>query len=140
MLRWEGGVNANVRRTIATGVQVNNRPYPDIDHTKETLILLLELLLIENLHRKHAIFGNSPAQLQSVCSISCRNWCLGCKDAQIEAFVPVWIQGLLDHSRCLSLLSVHRDNSKWIRKTFCFHQLSLFQALHSTRLRRRSRL
>jgi hypothetical protein len=49
------------RRTIAASVQVDNGPYADIDDAEEALVLLLELLLVEDLDRQNALFGDSPA-------------------------------------------------------------------------------
>jgi hypothetical protein len=36
--------------TIFTGREINHIPYADIDDSQESLILLLELLLVENLN------------------------------------------------------------------------------------------
>lgn len=46
--------------TITTGIEVYDRPYADIDDSQEALVLLLELLLVEDLHREHALFVYFP--------------------------------------------------------------------------------
>jgi hypothetical protein len=54
---WEGYVS----RTITTGVQVDDTANTDVDNTEETLILLLELLLVKDLNGEDALFVGSPA-------------------------------------------------------------------------------
>lgn len=47
--------------TIAPCIQVDHRAYADVDNAQKALVLLLELPLIEYLHREHAVLGYSPA-------------------------------------------------------------------------------
>jgi hypothetical protein len=56
-----------IRRTVAARVQVDNRAYADVDDAEKALILLLELLLVEDLDRQHALFVDSPAPCISEC-------------------------------------------------------------------------
>lgn len=46
--------------TIFTILKVNHISNADVDHTQETLILLLEFLLVKHLNRKYAILGRVP--------------------------------------------------------------------------------
>ena len=46
--------------TIAADVKINHVADSDIDDSKKSLVLLLELLLIENLYGKYTILGRSP--------------------------------------------------------------------------------
>jgi hypothetical protein len=48
-------------RTITTSVQVDDTANTDIDNTEETLVLLLELLLVKDLNGENALFVGSPA-------------------------------------------------------------------------------
>ena len=47
--------------TITASVQVDNGADADVDDAEEALVLLLELLLVEDLHRQHALFVDPPA-------------------------------------------------------------------------------
>lgn len=51
-------------RTITTGIQVNDTANTDIDNTKETLVLLLELLLVKDLNGENALLVGSPAGIR----------------------------------------------------------------------------
>ena len=57
--------SAFFRRTITTHRQVNDIADTDIDDSEETLVLLLEFLLVENLNRKNAVLVDSPANIRS---------------------------------------------------------------------------
>ena len=48
-------------RTITASIQVDDTANTDIDNTKETLVLLLELLLVKDLNGENALFVGSPA-------------------------------------------------------------------------------
>jgi hypothetical protein len=52
--------------TIAADVEVNHVADSDIDDSKKSLVLLLELLLIENLYGKYTIFGCFPRWCQTL--------------------------------------------------------------------------
>jgi hypothetical protein len=54
------------KHTISTSVQVDDIAYANIDHTKEALILLLELLLVEYLDSQDTVFGDSATMLLSI--------------------------------------------------------------------------
>ena len=47
--------------TIASGVQVDDTPYPHVDDAQKALVLLLELLLVKDLYGQHAVLGHPPA-------------------------------------------------------------------------------
>lgn len=67
----------------------------NIDDAQKSLVLLLELLLIKDLHGEDALFVG----------------------AEIKALVPVWIQCSLDDGRGLGLLSAERRHCKGIWKS-----------------------
>lgn len=46
--------------TVAAHIKVKDRVHLDIDNTKESLILLFELLLVEHLYGYHASIGYLP--------------------------------------------------------------------------------
>ena len=46
--------------TITPRIEVYNRPYADVYDAEETLVLLLELLLVKDLNRKDALFVHPP--------------------------------------------------------------------------------
>lgn len=79
---------------ISTSVQVDDRPYADVDDAEESLVLLLEFLLVEDLDRENAFFVHS----------------------HVEALVPVGVQRLLDDARGARLLAIDRGHGKWVRK------------------------
>jgi hypothetical protein len=47
-------------RTITTHGKINDISDPNIDDTKEALVLLFELLLVKDLDRQNAILVDSP--------------------------------------------------------------------------------
>jgi hypothetical protein len=51
--------------TISTSIQVNNAPHPDVHYTQETLVLLLEFLLVKDLHGENALFRDFPGRLSA---------------------------------------------------------------------------
>ncbi len=57
-------VNATILRqvkpTVSANVQLHDRSDPDVDDAQESLVFLLELLLIEDLHREDAILRDLP--------------------------------------------------------------------------------
>jgi hypothetical protein len=53
-------------RTVPTRVQVDYRPYADVYDAEEALVLLLELLLVEDLNREHALLVDLPGRGVSV--------------------------------------------------------------------------
>lgn len=55
-----------VKRTITASIQVDNGAYADIDDAEKTLVLFLELLLVEDLDRQDAFFVHPPAPCISV--------------------------------------------------------------------------
>jgi hypothetical protein len=53
--------------TVTTRVQVDYRPYADVYDAKKALVLLLELLLVKDLNREHALLVDLPGRGVSVC-------------------------------------------------------------------------
>jgi hypothetical protein len=101
-------------RTIPTSVQVDDIADSDIDYTEESLILLLELLLVKYLQCQHTVFRNSTAATHQH-TIS-KYLQIGGASVQIEALIPVGIEGLLDHAGGSCLLAVDRRDCEWIRE------------------------
>jgi hypothetical protein len=52
--------------TITTRVQVDDRPDTDVYDAEEALVLLLELLLVKDLDREHALLVDPPGRGVSV--------------------------------------------------------------------------
>lgn len=48
------------KATITARIKIYNRPYAHIYDTEETLVLLLELLLVKDLNRQNALFVHFP--------------------------------------------------------------------------------
>lgn len=88
-------------RTITTHLKIDHISDADIDDPEETLILLLELLLVEYLNRENAVLIDSPAPNPPLTPLffhrSSSNQYVGHNDVQIERLIPIWVQGLLDH-------------------------------------------
>ena len=51
-------------RTITASIQVDDAANTNIDNTEETLVLLLELLLVKDLDCENALFVGSPAGIR----------------------------------------------------------------------------
>lgn len=49
--------------TITAGIEVDDIADSYVDDAEKALILLLELLLVEDLHREDAVFGDSPVKI-----------------------------------------------------------------------------
>lgn len=50
----------DINLTITSSIKINNGANANIDDTKETLILLLELLLVKYLNRQYTVFTRPP--------------------------------------------------------------------------------
>ena len=48
--------------TISANIKIDDISDPDVDNAQEALILLLKLLLVKDLDREDAIFGDSTVQ------------------------------------------------------------------------------
>jgi hypothetical protein len=96
-------------RTVTAGVQVDDRAYADIDNSEEALVLLLELLLVEDLHREDALFVDLPALLSAWSGVYSVEY-----DVHVEALVPVGVQRLLDDARGARLLAIDRGHGEGI--------------------------
>lgn len=80
--------------TISSHIQINDIADADVDHTKEALVLLFELLLIKDLDGENAVFSDSPSPIVSdkECTGSRRDC-----DEHIKDLIPIRIQGLPDY-------------------------------------------
>ena len=100
--------------TITAGIEVDDIADSNVDNTKEALISLLEFLLIEDLHREHTIFCDSPRiRFEYDFTLVFDRYHL-----QIEAFVPVRVQGLLYGGRGVGLLASDGDDSERVWKSY----------------------
>ena len=106
-----GGTASDEGRTVSIGGKFDDISNADVDDAEKALVLLLELLLVKDLHAKYR----------------------GVLDLDIEGLVPVPGSGsaravtvlgrnararvhrLLDSSCCHRLIPVHRDDSERIR-------------------------
>ena len=98
--------------TISIGCQLNNVADTNIDHPKESLILLLELPLVEHLHGENAVFIDLAAE--SLAATLLNRW----YHIQIEAFIPIGVEILLRHRSGSSLLAIYGGHREWVR-FFC---------------------
>jgi hypothetical protein len=80
---------------ITTHREVDNIADSDVNDTEETLVLLLEFLLVKYLDRKNAVLI----------------------DSQVEWFIPVGIQSFLDHRSGMCLLSSDGGHGERIRES-----------------------
>lgn len=84
------------RRTICTVGELNDIADANVDDTEKTLILLLELLLVEHLNRQYAVL---------VC-------------AEVKTLVPVGVQGPFRDGRRLGLLPIEGGDSEGVREAY----------------------
>ena len=56
-------MTASARLTILPGAEINDISNADIDDAEESLILLLELLLVKYLYRQYALLRGAPISL-----------------------------------------------------------------------------
>lgn len=98
--------------TIGIWGELNNVADPNVNHTEEALVLLLELLLVKNLNGQYAVLIHSTV-VALVRIPTVRHLGIG---AQIKALVPVRAEGALGHGGGLRLLAIDGRNGKWVRK------------------------
>jgi len=79
---------------ISIGAKLNRIAYSNIDNTEKTLVLLLELFLVEDLDSQNAVLGHP----------------------EVEALVPVRVKSPLGDLRGLRLFAIDRNHGEWIRK------------------------
>lgn len=84
------------RHTVCTISKLNDIADADVDDAQETLILLLELLLVEDLDRQYAVL---------VC-------------AEVKALVPVGVQGPFRDRRRLGLLPIDGGDGEGVREAY----------------------
>ena len=101
--------------TIAANIELYDRGDFHVDHPQEALVFLLEFLLVKDLNREDIFFFDLPAR--NLATIHQQRY--KPSDAQVEAFIPVWVQGLLYYSCSLRLLPIDRRNRERIRKPYC---------------------
>lgn len=99
--------------TITTDVQINDTAESDIDDTEESLVLFLELLLVEYLNCKDAFLGRFPVVRVSL-SRALR--VTATANAQVKALIPVRIQRLFDDTRRFGLLAIDGRDGEGVRK------------------------
>jgi hypothetical protein len=99
--------------TIAADVEINHVADSDIDDSKKSLILLLELLLIENLYGKYTIFGCSPRWCQTLSCYALASQ----RNVHVKDFVPIRIQCLLDDRGRSCLFAADCRNCEGIRES-----------------------
>ena len=110
--------------TVAPRIEVDDRPYADIDDAEEALVLLLELLLVKDLDCEHALFVDPPALYISIypglyCTALYDTALHGTgawADVHVETLVPVGVQRLLDDARGARLLAIDRGHGEGIRE------------------------
>ena len=103
-----------VALTITAGIEVDDIADSNVDNSKEALISLLEFLLIEDLHREHTLFRDSPRiRIEYYVTLVFDSYHL-----QIEAFVPVRVQGLLYDGRGVGLLASDGDDGERVWKSY----------------------
>lgn len=78
---------------FASKIEIDGLSDRNVDYSQETLILLLELLLIEDLDSE-----DTPVF-----------------DVNIERLVPIRVQCFLDCSGRVCLLAIDGDNREWVR-------------------------
>jgi hypothetical protein len=99
--------------TVTPHIKIEHCADLYVDDTKEALILLLELLLIEDLDSNDASVGDLSIGIQirkgeyiyillSLSSLS---------DIQVEAFIPIRVQGFLHNSGCMRLFTIDSNHS-----------------------------
>ena len=101
-------------QTVSVGSELDDVADPDVDDAQESLVLLLELLLIEHLHGEDAVFIHSAGRWLDTTD-PCGQWG---RDPQVETLVPVGVQRPLGDGRRLCLFAVDRGYGKWIRKAW----------------------
>lgn len=99
-------------RTIFSRVEVHKISNADVDDTKEPLVLLLKLLLVEYLHCKYTVLSNAPAVMLVPMRV-----CNQRNAAHLEGLIPVWVQSLLDDLCSFCLLSIDSCDCEWVRET-----------------------
>lgn len=103
----------SMERTVTASVQVNDRANADVDYAEKALVLLLELLLIKDLHRQNALFVYPPVDAVSRGTTFADVWWCG---VHVEALIPVGVQRLLDHTRSARLLAIDRGHGEGVRE------------------------
>lgn len=102
-------------RTITTHGKINDISDPNIDDTKEALVLLFELLLIEDLDRQNAILVDSPiSTIEPLITSPRSSDQVGHHHVQVEGLIPVRIQSLLNHRSRMGLFAPYRSHGEWI--------------------------
>ena len=99
--------------TITTGIKVDYTANAYIDNAQEALVLLLEFLLVEDLHCEDALFGDFPDL------ISVLVWKYDRQQVHIhvKALIPVGIQSLLDDSGRARLLTTNGRDGEGVRES-----------------------
>lgn len=88
--------------TIFIGFEVNKVSDTNVYDAQESLILFLELFLVEYLNCQYAVFSDAPTtelalRFALICTIH----------VHLKRLVPVWVQGLFDDLSRLRLLAIN---------------------------------
>lgn len=89
---------------LTANVHINMLANFNVDDAEESLVLLFELLLVEDLNRNQAVIG----------------------DSDLECLVPVRVKGLFDNRRRMCLLTIDSQNGEGVRKS---EDIALEQAI-----------
>lgn len=105
------------RHTITTHLKIDDIADPNIDDAQESLILLFEFLLIEDLNRQNAVLVDSPASpnLLTPAPACLAEWT---HHVQIKRFIPIRIQCLLDDRGRMGLLASDGGHSERIGESY----------------------
>jgi hypothetical protein len=109
--------SAFVGHTITTHRKIDNIANSDVNDTEETLILLLEFLLVKDLDRKYAVLIDSPASAKTTVNTFALFYRWDRIHVQVEWFIPVGIQSFLDHRGGMCLLSSDGGHGERIRES-----------------------
>ena len=85
---------------------------PYVHHTQKALVSSLKLFLVEylNCHDRGVLHKAVNDK-----SVDEQTWEV--RAIHVEAFVPVWIESLLHHTRRMSLFRIYSDHCERIRKS-----------------------
>ena len=112
-------MNSFLRTHHLNSVEVDRRANMNVDYPQETLILLLELLLIEDLNCKYTVRVDFPASTAS----ALRPRRMQASNSHIKTLIPVGVQRLLDDTGRAGLLAIDGGHSEGIRES-CIRAIS----------------
>lgn len=101
--------------TIFAGIEVDHIANPDIDNPQESLILLLELLLVKHLDREYTILRSTPIASSAMNHPQPRPQPQ--QHAHLKRLIPVRVQRPLNHRRGIRLFAIERCDSEGVRES-----------------------